>query len=225
MNHFSINHTGNVKTGNIMVTSSSRNTCPDSCPLKDDGGCYAENSHSKFQWNKIDNGLLKSSTDLSGLVKEVKRLPMGSVWRHNEKGDLVHNDGAIDSNALSKLVKANKGKNGFTYTHHVMNEANIALVKDASKNGFTINSSADNLDAADEYYNKGLNTAVIMPLGSEKVTTTPQGNKVVLCPADKDKGIKCSNCMLCQRDSRDFIIGFEAHGTRKKKVDIIAKSA
>lgn len=220
----SINQTGNTKTGNMLVTSSTRQSCPDTCPLKDDGGCYAENSHSKFQWNKIDNGDLKSSVNFLQLTKAIKRLPMGALWRHNEKGDLLHNDGAIDKASLQAIVKANKGKNGFTYTHHNMTDENASAIKEASNNGFTINASANDIEQADNYIEKGLNTVVIMPLGSDKVSYTNNGNKVVLCPANKDKNIQCTNCQLCQRDNRGFIIGFEAHGTRKKKVDIIAKS-
>lgn len=88
-------------------------------------------------------------------------------------------------------------------------------------NGFTINLSAENMDQVDEYVAMGIAPVVtILPMNAEKVTFTPNGNKVVRCPANET--ITCKTCKLCQRAERDFVIGFTAHGSRKKKVEKIA---
>jgi len=50
---------------------------------------------------------------------------------------------------------------------------------------------------------------------------TPAGRKVVVCPATIRDDVSCASCQLCQRQ-RDFIIGFPAHGTSKKKASAIA---
>lgn len=220
---FSMNLQGNSKTGNMPVTSSNSATCPNTCPLKE-SGCYAKNHWAAGNWKKLDNGEMKAATDFAGLIKAIKKLPIGQLWRHNEKGDLCHNDGIIDNNALNDLVKANKGKRGYTYTHHLPSIAgNAEALQKANSNGFTVNLSANNLAQADEYKSLGLPVVTVLPTNAPNVSYTPNGNKVVVCP-EESKGIPCSNCGLCQNSKRDYIIGFRAHGAQKKKVEIIAKS-
>ena len=206
----------------MPVTTSAKSTCPSTCPLKE-SGCYAKYSFLGNAWKKLSNGETKSAMNLDGLLFAIKRLPKGQLWRHNQAGDLPHNNDLIDLDALKGLVRANKGKKGFTYTHHKpTTEHNLQALKMANKEGFTVNLSADNLESSDNYKALGVPVVVILPLGADKVSYTPKGNKVVKCPANKDKGITCATCQLCAISDRDYIIGFEAHGTAKKRVEKIA---
>ena len=50
-------------------------------------------------------------------------------------------------------------------------------------------------------------------------TTTPAGRAVVICPATQRDDVSCATCQLCQRQ-RAAIVGFPAHGTRKRVIDI-----
>jgi hypothetical protein len=222
MNFFSVNHSGNIKTGNIPVTSSDKKTCPNTCPLKGGNGCYAENHYTNIQWDKLSNGTMKSATDFNGLLFTIKRFSIGSLWRMNEKGDLCHNDGMIDNDKLYAIVKANKNKRGFTYTHHAINAHNVAVIKKANDSGFTINLSANNADQADDYFLTGLPVVTLLPHNAKNVTLTKNGVKIVACPEETKNNIKCANCGLCQKTDRQYIIGFKAHGTRKNKVNVIA---
>lgn len=45
----------NSKTGAIPVTTSSENTCPKTCPLKDKG-CFAKLGPLSWHWKKISSG-------------------------------------------------------------------------------------------------------------------------------------------------------------------------
>ena len=218
---FAISLKGNSKT-NCPTTTSAKDTCPDTCPLKE-SGCYAKYSFLGNYWKKLSNGEVKNSFDFKGLLHSIKGLPKGQIWRHNQAGDLTHNNGIIDVESLKALVKANKNKKGFTYTHHDYNSENALAVDLANDNGFTINWSSNNLEEADNIYSQEIGPVVtLLPVGADKVTMTPQGNKVVKCPADKAKNITCATCQLCAIPDRDYIIGFEAHGTAKKKVSLIA---
>jgi len=124
------------------------------------------------------------------------------------------------------LVKANMGKLGFTYTHYdvINNKTNRDLVSQANKDGFTINLSANNIDHADKL--KALNVgpvAVVLPSsvqGNQKLTT-PNGNKIVVCPATYRDDVSCKSCGLCAMQ-RDAIVGFPAHGVQVKRADKIA---
>ena len=95
---------------------------------------------------------------------------------------------------------------------------NREAVKEANDANFIVNLSANNLAQADTY--KNLNIApVVVILGEHaaKVNYTPEGNKIVTCPAQNTKKIQCINCELCANKNRNYIIGFRVHGTFKKK--------
>lgn len=217
----------NAKTGPIPVSTSHKDTCPDACPLKAKG-CYAAGGPSNIHWKAVTEG--KRGTDWEHFLLAVRAIRKGSLWRHNQAGDLPAIAGTqrIDQNMVLQLVKANTGRKGFTYTHYdvIENGLNRATVKFANENGFTVNLSGNNMQHADEL--KALNIApvvVIMPMADEnpKVRYTPAGNKVVRCPAEYNDKVSCATCGLCQVAQRDYIIGFTAHGVSKKHVSLIAK--
>ena len=200
---------GNRKTGPIPTTRSPASTCPDSCGLKGNG-CYAENAPLVWAWEKdADKGI-----SWDELLMKIRKIPAGSLWRHNEAGDL-------DFETLERLVAANSGRRGFTYTHHVPNQnpRRLADLRASNANGFTVNVSADNVLIADRYVALGLPTVVVLPMTAENVSYTPAGNKIVACPAEKSDKVTCATCGLCQLANRPYIIGFRAHGSRKKTAE------
>lgn len=216
----------NSKTGPIPVSTSNSATCPDACPIKLKG-CYAKYGPTGMHWRKLDGGSSKNAKEWGEFLKDVKRIARGSLWRHNQAGDLNGSNDVIDELKLSELVNANKGKRGFTYTHYNPLQAdmtNYFAIRRANQMGFTINLSGNDVNHADKL--KALDIApvvVIMPRDAEKVSYTPAGNKVVICPAENTDKVTCLSCGLCQLANRDYIIGFRAHGTAAKTVEIIAR--
>ena len=129
----------------------------------------------------------------------------------------------IDHSMMRQLIRANRGKGGFTYTHHNPFDAdNAAIIAESNRDGFTINLSSNYLAEADEYAALAIAPVVtILPAGSGKVTFTPEGRKVVRCPAETSKKVTCQTCRLCQKIDRP-IIGFTPHGSGKKVTQEIA---
>lgn len=211
----------NAKTGPIPVSMSSSETCPDACPLKS-VGCYAKTGNFAIHWNRLSS----KGWTFAEFLKAVKALPFGQLWRHNQAGDLPGKNNEIDARALARLVKANEGKRGFTYSHKPMTQPNKRAIARANAKGFTVNLSADSLDEADELKALGIGPVVTL-LPSDQLTNviTPKGNRVVVCPAVTRKGVTCSTCKLCQRADRTAIVGFPAHGMLKRKVDELLKKA
>ncbi|QHZ60122.1 hypothetical protein PJKIFABJ_00186 [Pseudomonas phage PE09] len=216
---------GNTKTGPIPVSTSNSSTCPDACPIKVKG-CYAKYGPVGMHWRKLDKGESKNAASWTEFVKQIKGIAKGSLWRHNQAGDLVGDAVTIDKDSLVQLVNANKGKRGFTYTHYdtIGNGLNRAQVKFANANGFTINLSGNDVAHADKLAAlKIAPVVVLMPRDADKVSHTPEGNKVVICPAENSDKVNCQTCGLCQIADRNYIIGFRAHGTAAKTVELIAK--
>ena len=226
MNYLFTIRSKNPKTGPIPVTMSSRDTCPDACPLKLTAagvkeGCYGDYGPISWNWDKLP-GKDAARTSWDNLVYEVSMLGRGQLWRHNQVGDLPGVNNAIDAVEMNKLIAANIGKRGFTYTHKPTTKENNQVIKRANKFGFTINLSGNNIQHAD--YLKSLNVApvvCILPAADTaiKVQTSPAGHRIVTCPATYQKDVTCSNCGVCQHADRDYIIGFPAHGQDKKKAE------
>ena len=218
----------NEKTGPIPVSTSPASTCPDSCPLKDKG-CYVVGPI-KWHWDKVSRG--ERGSPWETFLDELRTLPRGQLWRHNQAGDLPGNNEEISSEFLKDLVKANQGRKGFTYTHKpVLSEqagpveSNRAAIKEANAQGFTINLSANGLNHADKLASLGIGpVCTILPDQNPVNRTTPQGRKVVICPAQTRENTTCASCGLCQRADRSVIVGFMPHGSQQKKALAIARA-
>lgn len=223
---YSFSKTGNTKTGKIPTTKTTSNSCPSNCPLKSNG-CYAENHWQGIQWRKLDNG--QGSITIDQLADKIKALPDGQLWRHNIAGDLAHNNEQIRGDMLLTLIDANKGKRGFTYTHHrltgedVIASNNRYLVTLANAQGFTVNLSANNPMEADTLAKLGIGPVVtLLPEDyGQKNLQTPYGRSIVVCPAVTTEGVTCASCGLCAKVDRKSIVGFPVHGTGKNKARTI----
>ena len=218
--HFS-RVSANRKTGPIPVTTTSSDTCPPTCALRGHG-CYAEGGPIGWHWQRVDSG--KRGISLKMLCRHIRTIPGRMLWRHNQAGDLPGPGADIDTDALARIVRANRGRRGFTYTHKdIGKRQNRAAIRDANAAGFTVNLSADNAAHADTLADSGLPTVVVIPLDAGKVTQTPRGRKIVQCPAENTDKIQCANCGLCYLSDRDYLIGFKAKGRKRKEVDLIAR--
>lgn len=226
----------NPITGPILVTTSPRQTCPHNCPLRKNadtdmaGACYAEHGMlGGFLWTALDrtpvNGSFQKGRikvhSFDDLLCAIRDLPAGSVWRHNQAGDLPTDDQlTIDQPALNRLVDANRGRRGFTYTHfdvldHVSNRTAVAA---ANRNGFTINLSGNSLTHADALADAGCGPVTsVVPSEQMTNTTTPAGRKVIVCPARTHATVTCASCRLCTLQ-RDFVVAFPALGRGRSKI-------
>ena len=218
--HLSVK-SGNSKVGPIPVSTSTKETCPPSCAFF--ASCYAASGPLNIHWRAVTEG--RRGGAWGDFLAAVKALPKGVLWRHNQAGDLPGKGDTLDTGALRDLVRANKGKRGFTYTHKPLNKASTAAIKAANKAGFTINLSANTLAHADELAKADVAPVVVVLAqaeGDATPTRTPDGRLVVVCPATYKADVTCASCQLCQRQTRQCIVGFPAHGTSKRHVAQIA---
>lgn len=214
---------GNEKTGPIPVSMSERATCPDSCSFKGKDetgrlrGCYAESWPLRIHWDNVSTDGVSWET----FCERVAALPPDQLWRHNQAGDLPGDNDSIDGAALAQLVLANTGRRGFTYTHKPGSRETLEMV---NRNGFTVNVSCDSLEQVDRESaaHPSLPLVVVLPMLDKgerepRVTRTPAGKRVVTCPAQY-RETSCADCQLCAVASRDYAIGFRAHGIAKRVV-------
>ena len=218
-----IEKSGNTKTGIMPVTYNSAATCPDSCIFKNNG-CYASQGYyTRMNWDKVTAGIRGGS--FKELLNKIKALPASTLWRAHIAGDIPANErGEVSEVYINKVSEANKGRRGYTYTHHDLNiKNNSKLFKKANNKNFIINVSCESEQQADTAVNVHKLPAVMVVKSTEqrKAWTTAGGNRVIICPA-QSAGRSCVDCRLCaDRPSPRLIIAFLAHGNAAKKINQI----
>ena len=208
----------NVKTGPIPVSTTSRDTCPTSCPFMGNG-CYADNAPLRFHWDAVSRG--ERGGTLGELCESIKALPDGQVWRHNQGGDLPGKGERINRKELQRLTRANRGRKGFTYTHKPLDVGNNAdAIREANRDGFVVNVSANTLADVDRVKRANVGPVVVVAPSDHGPETTysADGHAIVTCPATYRDDITCADCKLCAKD-RDCVVAFPAHGARTAKLD------
>lgn len=205
----------NRKLGGIPVSMTNGASCPTSCGLRG-RGCYAEYGKTAWHWAKVGT---TRGVPWDVFCSQVAQLRPGTLWRHNEAGDLPGRGDELDVGALERLVLANTDRDGFTFTHKPLRtERERAAIATANASGFTINLSADSLAHADELAALGIApVTVVLPETSPPRLQTPGGREVMVC-LNETRGMTCAECRVCAKPTRTTIVGFRAHGQAKALV-------
>ena len=198
-----VQKSANAKTGPIPVVYAPRETCPPTCAHYRTT-CYAESGPVRLAWNRAD---APESIDWPTLCDRVAALPEHTLWRYAVAGDLPGVGQRVNVGELRRLIHANSGLRGFTYSHKRSRQA-LDAIRSANLNGFTINLSADNPADADAMIETGAGPVVtLIPADTAAVSYTPRGRRIVICPAQTRYGITCETCKLCAMPGRTTIVG------------------
>jgi hypothetical protein len=215
----------NSKTGPIPVSTTSSETCPAVCPFIGHG-CYAAGGPLSILWKKVSLGTYKSALGWKEFLAEVRSLPPGQLWRHNQAGDLPGYKDTLDVRMLAALVRAAAHTRGFTYTHKPLGRsAERAAIARANRTGFVVNLSGNNPAHADTLADLQVGPVVtVLPdsIHGNMKLHTPAGRRLVVCPATYRDDVTCASCRLCAVADRKVIIGFPAHGASHARVSALA---
>lgn len=193
------------KTGEVMVSYSPIETCPDSCSLKK-GGCYAWGLwYMRSLGAKISDGRITPKT-----LKEAakKMLPTAKIVRHRVAGDTV---GDVPGTVEECQEIDSMGLINIGYTHNWREDKAQPL-----KGWFR--ASCQTIEEVLEARKMGWSTTLIVPKGVGKKLKLPNGETAYNCPARVDvpgkKDITCNSCTLCRVDKKTAAktVMFEVHG-------------
>jgi len=215
----------NVKTGKILTMKTGPETCPDVCPFKDGGGCYGENFPLALHWLKM-----AGAVSWRGMCDIVAGLASGSIWRGFETGDWPSRSsrpGFIDWSCVKALAVAAQHTRPILYTHHTVDSS----TPEGAYNRSVLDSARDrwglhcNVSANDVWHLASL------PRDMSRVVTLPHDyawnesnrfetpyDEIRRCPAEY-ADIDCKRCGICAR-SRSYVVGFTAHGNKKKQIGV-----
>lgn len=217
----------NAKTGPIPVVTASKDTCPSDCPLMDKG-CYANNGPLNIHWKRLDS----KGLEFDQLLTHIRKLPKGTVWRYAQAGDLPN-----DPAQVVELAKASRATKMIVYTH----KRDLELYKSLQSYNVFVNLSASTIEEADQLSKTDLPVTVVLPhemgrqpgetlreyrnrVGGNLRFKTPSGRPVAVCPATYLE-TNCAMCQVCATPRvGGTIIGFPAHGSRKRSMDSVVGS-
>lgn len=203
----------NRKLGPMPVVMASAHTCLTTCGLMGKG-CYAEHGPGSIFWRALTAGKAVNQLTFEQLLHTIRALPKRIRWRYGSAGDLppAHDD-------VIRLARANGGREAIVFTHGRQFET----YRQARKFGFHINCSTDSAADADRLLDEAPDMSVVTVLPSTAGRgrhRTPAGREIAVCPATYAERVTCSTCNLCSRARpRGVIVGFPAHGTRKRMID------
>ena len=177
-----------------------------------------------LHWKRLSDN--QCGISYSNMISKINNLPNGTLWRHNQAGDLIGNNDKIDYTAIELLCRANYGKKGYTYTHWKLKE-NLLLFEEVVSLGLIINVSCNSIYELDIVSQKSDRVPYVTILSKDTPLDSPfllteGGLKVLICPAFRSDKITCRSCKLCAKFPRKYSIGFPAHGTRKRHATKIA---
>jgi hypothetical protein len=196
----------NAKTGPIPVSTSPAQTCPsgDICPFKGNG-CYAERGPLALHWRAVTEG--RRGVPWAEFLASIRALQPGQLWRHNQAGDLYRPGTVTGRAALAALVDANRGRRGFTYSHHRRTPAVAQAFRAAT-------ASCHSETEADAAIADGLRAVFVVAADDPRtIWRTAGGYRAVVCPAQRFDAITCERCRLCQARPQNVTVVFRAHGT------------
>jgi hypothetical protein len=157
-----------------------------------------------------------------------------------QAGDMPGEGNNITSiQELDRLIDAVDGLECWTYTHKPvlpskgvpkrLAEQNAKKIKHLNDYGVSVNLSGNSPAHADSLADLNVGPVVtVLPSNATKDMKTPAGRKIVICPATLSDHVSCETCggergALCARNARSYIIGFPAHGVRKKAASEVSK--
>ena len=122
MLYFFTRVSSNRKTSPMPVVTSSKQTCPTSCPLRDNG-CYAEAGPLAILWRAFTNA--SKGVSFAELCRKIRRLPRGQIWRFGQAGDLPGEGDEIDGDQLGQIAAANARRPAIVFTHKPISDDNL----------------------------------------------------------------------------------------------------
>lgn len=183
-------------------------TCPQECNLLNNG-CYAQKGLVALHSGKKSE---YSESDGEILYKWLKEMPDNKKIRHHVSGDFLH-DNEIDHEYIDYMIKGHKERpdlDGWSYTHAWQRDEMDPL-KLNDEDNLCVNASADSLDDAIEAKQQGWPVTVVVPEDTEEAYLEYEGERVVVCPAQRKEEVSCSDCMMCANSDRESIVAFKKH--------------
>ena len=212
------------------------------------GPCYDMLGHGGIHRRNHDAGKYQSFTQ-SEFVNIIRYDPrITDVWRMFEGGDMPGEGDRLDEKSCLEIIDAcnESGKKPIIYTHKPIYGVQLrGSLEDRLHNrdvlckmmkradGFAINISCDTPEEAKRALLFGFDATLVQASDAPRTVKEVGKPLTVGCPNSHDERVQCSPHAkitgkkpcgsgepLCLRPGRQYVVGFPAHGTQKKLIDL-----
>ena len=202
--------TANSKTGSISVMHAAQGTCPNSCPLKDGGGCYAEGGFQAFTTRRLNRATVRRPVDVARREAElIDGLTGKRALRVHVVGDCRTAPAARHVGAAMVRHTEKHGKRAWTYTHAWRD------VPASAWQGASVLASCENAEQVRQAKARGYTRTCMITAEHRGRMYEADGLHVVACPNQLRAGTQCIDCNLCAAD-HGLTVAFAAHGAVEK---------
>lgn len=243
----------NRKLGGGMITTYQPEcTCPDKCPLKQSGACYAKNGKTNLIRQRIEAPKADDKSVSTSLEQTLTKFTVAALYQtqHKDEGEPVifrfstagdfakANTSTLDVKALdnmswaankahelASIINPGHGFIAYTYTHCEQSYNTDNAIRGVhEKYGVTVNYSANTLHEVESAYRANMPVVYAADdVDHAKCRLTAKGIKSVVCP-NQTRGLTCAQCKLCAKFDRNAVILFKMHGAKAKLGEqVIAK--
>ncbi len=191
----------NTKTGPMVTTYRTEESCPSTCPLLN-AGCYAD--------GRIRSIPRKYGREGNEAIVALINEPLTNGIRFNVVGDFVLADDSPDweyINACNTVAEARPDVAIISYTHawRIFKPSDFA---------FVVNASCETAEDAAEAIAAGWQATLVGGEAGEKIA----GKRVITCPAQTRDDVTCASCLLCSKGGAGrAVVNFEIHGPTRNK--------
>jgi len=206
----------NEKTGYVSATYAPIQSCPSSCPFKDNG-CYAQGGNCGVHFRRMSNAaqdksLVEIAQDEANQIDKLQGL---FDLRVHVTGDCSTDETAqIVSEACARFTEK-QGKTAWAYTHA------WKQVDRKSWGTVTVKASCETVQAVVEATEKGYSAALVTSLDRLALNVkalAEKGFKPVLCRNFVNK-TQCVSCRKCLKDDNKTVVLIPTHGATFKRAD------
>lgn len=216
-----VERSSNGKLGdNVSATYATQTSCPDSCPLKAGGGCYAEYGFVAVTTKRLNGRTRDAETPRSiarAEARAIRGLSGRRLLRLHVVGDARTNEAAEILGDACREYSSGRRRRVWTYTHAWRDVERVSWGRHVS-----VLASCETAADVRAARGAGYATAIVVDRFESKAAyMTHDGVKVLPCPAMTGNA-KCEDCRLCLDDDRlkaeGLTIGFEAHSQGENRV-------
>lgn len=202
--------TGDVPTAWIGATQAEARASCAGCPLLDDGRCYSWSGATQLAAGSARKNAERQPERYTMAAALAARVASARMVRVTGLGDVGRSGRALADSIVAEAARVGLALVG--YTHH-WREVEVA---DAWRG--RLMASTETLADADRAVREGWRASVVVPADYPRLSKTPEGRAVVVCPEQATGRVTCNDCRLCDASKAGPVIAFREHGNGSARV-------
>lgn len=196
--------TGDVPTAWVGATQAEARASCAGCPLLDDGRCYSWSGATQLAAASARKNAARQPERYTMGAALANRVASARMVRVTGLGDIGRSGRALADSIVETAARAGLAVVG--YSHH-WREPAVA----ESWRG-RLMASTETLADADRAVREGWRASVVVPADHPRLSRTPEGRAVVVCPEQATGRVTCNDCRLCDASRPGPVIAFREHG-------------